>query len=70
MSGVGEEDKKGGFPVPAIYGELENWKNQNNFMPEAGDARDQQTASDSGFPEPETVTIEQPELDAVEEGEI
>ena len=70
MPGVGEEDKKGGFPVPAIYGELENWKNQNNFMPEAGDAREQQTASDSGFPEPETVTIEQPELDAVEEGEI
>ena len=23
MSGVGEEDKKGGFPVPAIYTELE-----------------------------------------------
>ena len=70
LPGVGEEDEKGGFPVPAIYGELENWKNQNNVMPEAGDAREQQTASDSGFPEPETVTIEQPELDAVEEGEI
>ena len=70
MPGVGEEDKKGGFPVPAIYGELENWKNQNNFMPEAGVARDQQAASDSGFPEPETVTVERPEPGAVEEGEI
>ena len=67
MPGVGEEDKKGGFPVPAIYGELEN---QNNFMPEAGVARDQQAASDSGFPEPETVTVERPEPGAVEEGEI
>ena len=70
LPGVGEEDEKGGFPVPAIYGELENWKNQNNFMPEAGVARDQQAASDSGFPEPETVTVERPEPGAVEEGDI
>ena len=67
MPGVGEEDKKGGFPVPAIYGELEN---QNHFMPESEDARNQQAASDSGFPEPETVTVERPEPGAVEEGEI
>ena len=67
MPGVGEEDKKGGFPVPAIYGELEN---QNHFVPESEDARNQQAASDSGFPEPETVTVERPEPGAVEEGEI
>ena len=70
IPGAEDEDEKGSFPVPAIYGELENWKNQNDFLSDAGDVEGRQTTPSSGSTEPETVTVERPEPGTVEEGEI
>ena len=70
IPGAEDEDEKGSFPVPAIYGELENWKNQNDFLSDAGDVEGRQTTPSSGSTEPETVTVERPEPGTGAEGEI
>ena len=59
--------KKVVFQFP-LY--MENWKNQNDFLSDAGDVEGRQTTPSSGSTEPETVTVERPESGTVEEGEI
>ena len=68
MPGADEEVKKGGFPVPDIYGEPENWKNHNNFTSDDRDTWGRHTEIDDGSTEPGTATVSQPA--SLEEGEV
>ena len=63
IPGADNDDEKGGFPVRAIYGELANWKNQNNFVP---DDPDQGAGEKGGSLEESTVFGEQVELPRLE----
>ncbi len=53
--------EKGGFPVPTIYGELENRQNQKRLVSEYGATAGHQAAEEGGFREPEKVAVEQAE---------